>query len=57
MSTFSALGIRKEYIQGLNELGIKIPSEIQENAIPILIKNNTDFVGLAQTGTGKTAYI
>ena len=55
MSTFSALGIRKEYIQGLNELGIKIPSEIQENAIPILIKNNTDFVGLAQTGTGKTA--
>lgn len=55
MTTFSALGIRKEYIQGLQELGIKIPSEIQEKAIPILLNSTTDFVGLAQTGTGKTA--
>ena len=55
MSTFTALGIRKDYIQGLNELGIKVPSEIQEKAIPILLKSQTDFVGLAQTGTGKTA--
>ncbi|MDG1321631.1 MAG: DEAD/DEAH box helicase, partial [Polaribacter sp.] len=55
MSTFTALGIRKDYIQGLHELGIKVPSEIQENAIPILLKSKTDLVGLAQTGTGKTA--
>ncbi len=55
MSTFSALGIRKEYIKALSELGIDTPTEIQEKTIPILLKNQTDFIGLAQTGTGKTA--
>ncbi len=55
MATFLDLGIGKEYIEGLNELGIKSPTEIQEKTIPILINTKTDFVGLAQTGTGKTA--
>ena len=55
MSTFLDLGIRKEYIQGLNELGIKSPTEIQERTIPVLLNSKTDFIGLAQTGTGKTA--
>jgi len=55
MSTFTALGIRKEYVQVLKELGITIPTEIQEKGIPILLQSATDFVGLAQTGTGKTA--
>ncbi|MFT5791639.1 MAG: ATP-dependent RNA helicase DeaD, partial [Saprospiraceae bacterium] len=55
MSTFIELGIRKEFIEGLKELGIKEPTEIQEKAIPILLQSETDFVGLAQTGTGKTA--
>jgi len=55
MSTFSQLGVKKQYIQGLKELGIKKPTEIQEKTIPVLINSKTDFVGLAQTGTGKTA--
>jgi len=55
MATFSALGIRKEYIEALKELGIKTPTEIQEKTIPILLNSKTDFIGLAQTGTGKTA--
>ena len=55
MSTFSALGIRKEYIQSIKEIGISTPSEIQEKTIPILLQSETDFIGLAQTGTGKTA--
>ena len=55
MSTFSSLGIHKDYIQAINELGISTPSEIQEKAIPILLESPTDFIGLAQTGTGKTA--
>tara|TARA_R110000787_G_scaffold32138_5_gene84924 strand:- start:804 stop:1922 length:1119 start_codon:yes stop_codon:yes gene_type:complete len=55
MSTFSSLGVKKEFIESINELGIKTPSEIQEKAIPILLGKRTDFVGLAQTGTGKTA--
>ncbi len=53
--TFKELGIDSNYIKGLQELGIKKPTEIQEKAIPILLKAPTDFIGLAQTGTGKTA--
>lgn len=55
MSTFLDLGVRKKYLKALKELGIQTPTEIQEKAIPILIKSKTDFIGLAQTGTGKTA--
>lgn len=55
MSTFSALGIRKDYIKSIQEIGISKPTEIQEKAIPILLNSKTDFIGLAQTGTGKTA--
>lgn len=55
MSTFSELGIRKEYIKALKELGIKTPSEIQEKTIPVLLNSHKDFIGRAQTGTGKTA--
>lgn len=55
MSSFFSLGVSKNYIKSLKELGIKSPTEIQEQAIPILQAAATDFVGLAQTGTGKTA--
>ena len=55
MSAFSALEIRKEYIKALKELSILNPTEIQEEAIPKLINSKIDFIGLAQTGTGKTA--
>jgi len=53
--SFINLGITKDYIKGLNELGIIKPTEIQTKAIPILLAEPTDFIGLAQTGTGKTA--
>ena len=55
MSTFATLGVKKPFIQSIKELGIHTPSEIQEKTIPILLGKRTDFVGLAQTGTGKTA--
>ena len=55
MSAFKGLGIHIDYIKGLNELGINTPTEIQEKAIPKLINSKIDFIGLAQTGTGKTA--
>ena len=55
MTTFSELGIHKSYIKGLKELNIVTPTEIQETVIPILLKSKTDLIGLAQTGTGKTA--
>ncbi len=55
MRSFLDLGINKSYIQALKELNIIDPTEIQEKTIPILLGQSTDFVGLAQTGTGKTA--
>lgn len=55
MSTFLELGISKDYVKGLKELGIKHPTKIQHEVIPIVLKQKTDLIGLAQTGTGKTA--
>ena len=53
--TFKDLGIHNNYIKSLKELGIKTPTEIQAQAIPVLLNSKIDFIGLAQTGTGKTA--
>lgn len=55
MATFKELGISDAFIKALNENNISTPSEIQKKAIPFLLKNNSDFIGQAQTGTGKTA--
>lgn len=52
---FSDLGINTQLQKSLKELEISIPTEIQEKAIPILLNQKEDFVGLAKTGTGKTA--
>jgi ATP-dependent RNA helicase DeaD len=55
MKNFEELGISKNFIKGLNDLNIITPTEIQNKVIPILMNSNTDLVGQAQTGTGKTA--
>ncbi len=55
MSTFKELGISDKYIRALSEININTPSEIQKKAIPFLLNNSSDFIGQAQTGTGKTA--
>ena len=55
MNPFLELGIREEVVKAISEIGFEKPSEIQEKAIPVLLTGNDDFVGLAQTGTGKTA--
>jgi len=53
--TFEELGLRREVLKSLTELGFEAPTPIQEQAIPYLLGEDCDFVGLAQTGTGKTA--
>ncbi|MBT4776187.1 MAG: DEAD/DEAH box helicase [Crocinitomicaceae bacterium] len=53
--TFSELGLSSEVLQALSELGFESPTPIQEKAIPNLLDEGADLVGLAQTGTGKTA--
>lgn len=55
MNAFEALGLNEQLIRSISELGFETPTPIQEQAIPILLSGTTDFVGLAQTGTGKTA--
>jgi len=55
MNTFEKLGVRSDLIEGIRELGILQPTEIQKSAIPFLIENGGDLVAQAQTGTGKTA--
>ena len=42
-------------VEAIRQMGFETPTPIQEQAIPVLLKGNTDLVGLAQTGTGKTA--
>src|ERR1700733_15321957 len=55
MTTFEGLGLDARLVQATNALGFKHPTPIQEQAIPVLLSGTKDLVGLAQTGTGKTA--
>lgn len=52
---FSDIGISAPLVKALSELKILEPTEIQSKVIPLLLANTTDLVGLAKTGTGKTA--
>lgn len=55
MNPFSTLGIRHDIVNAITDLGFENPTPIQEQSIPVLLSGSNDFVGLAQTGTGKTA--
>ncbi|MCR9287809.1 MAG: DEAD/DEAH box helicase [Bacteroidetes bacterium] len=55
MSEFVTLGLSQQVLDAIEEIGFKEPTPIQAKAIPRLLQDDTDFVGLAQTGTGKTA--
>jgi ATP-dependent RNA helicase DeaD len=55
MTTFESLGLQEPILKGIQDLGFIAPTPIQEKAIPVLLTGDRDFVGLAQTGTGKTA--
>jgi ATP-dependent RNA helicase DeaD len=55
MKSFETLGLSKGLVESVQQIGFETPTPIQEQAIPVLLKGNRDFVGLAQTGTGKTA--
>src|SRR5213596_3162527 len=55
MITFEGLGLDEKLVRATNALGFVNPTPIQEQAIPVLLSGTKDLVGLAQTGTGKTA--
>lgn len=55
MATFEELGLDEKLLKAVSELGFTQPTPIQEKAIPVLLSGTKDLIGLAQTGTGKTA--
>ncbi len=52
--TFEALKVAKSILKVLDDIGFKTPTPIQQRAIPV-ISSGVNLVGIAQTGTGKTA--
>jgi len=55
LSSFKELGLSEPILQALRELKFEKPTDIQAGAIPVLLEKEKDFIGLAHTGTGKTA--
>ncbi|MBR7053638.1 MAG: DEAD/DEAH box helicase [Prevotella sp.] len=55
MKTFEELGVAEEIRRAITEMGFENPMPVQEQVIPYLLGTGNDVIGLAQTGTGKTA--
>lgn len=55
MQLFESYGLSKEILKAIKELEYITPTPIQAKTIPHLLNSDRDLVGLAQTGTGKTA--
>jgi len=53
--TFEELGVDEALLRAITDMGYETPMPIQEKVIPVLLNGDHDLVGLAQTGTGKTA--
>ena len=54
MMTFQEMGLKKEVLSALGDMGFEQPTSIQAKAIPQIISSTQDLIGRAQTGTGKT---
>jgi ATP-dependent RNA helicase DeaD len=55
MTSFSSFPMREELTRAISDLGFETPTPIQSKVIPQLLSEPIDIIGLAQTGTGKTA--
>ena len=55
MKSFEELGLSENILKALKKKGFEEPTPIQEKVIPLLLTEQIDIVGQAQTGTGKTA--
>ena len=53
-STFEDLKLTRQFLNAIDDLGYAVPTAIQQKAIPI-IRSGQHVIGIAQTGTGKTA--
>jgi ATP-dependent RNA helicase DeaD len=55
MKEFKEMGLSVDLLNAIDELGFEEPTDIQNKIIPEIFENKRDIIGLAQTGTGKTA--
>ena len=55
MQTFKEYPLSEGILKAIDELGFINPTPIQEKVIPVILDSGRDIIGLAQTGTGKTA--
>ena len=54
-TTFDKLGLSEQLLNAINQKGFEEPTDIQAMTIPVMLKNDTNIIAQAQTGTGKTA--
>lgn len=52
---FTDFALGNPLLKAVTEMGFMVPTPIQEKIIPLILENQQDLIGLAQTGTGKTA--
>ena len=55
INAFNELGLSDEMLQAIKMKGFEEPTEIQSKIIPLILQSESDLIGQAQTGTGKTA--
>jgi ATP-dependent RNA helicase DeaD len=55
LMSFENLGLSDDVLRAVKAIGFENPTPIQEKTIPELLEGSKDLIGLAQTGTGKTA--
>ncbi len=54
ITSFESFKLNKQLLNAVDDLNYTVPTEIQQRAIPIVLAGQ-DLIGIAQTGTGKTA--
>lgn len=55
MQNFEELGLSPELCKTVHQMGFETPTQIQHKVIPYFLSRDRDILGIAQTGTGKTA--
>ena len=52
--TFTDLGLSAKALEAINDKGFEVPTEIQIMTIPLMLRDETNIIAQAQTGTGKS---
>ena len=55
--TFNDLGLSAEVLEAVNKKGFEEPTAIQAITIPVMLRDDTNIIAQAQTGTGKQRHL